>query len=226
MRLSPFMLAVSLTLACGGPARIGTGASGIGAGASGSESRPGRAIIGKVIDKTTGQPVGFANVRANQGYDASKSDMSNADGSFRLELEPGTYTVIASAGARQALYNGIVVFPDKTTTLNFELSVPTERNDAEVSGSIEGTVIDKVSREPFPGAVISAASPVLADAQMAMAGDDGVYRFEQLPPGTYVVSVYYHLVDKGNIEVRRSGIVVTRGSSKRVDLEIDTRLKR
>jgi protocatechuate 3,4-dioxygenase beta subunit len=40
--------------------------------------------------------------------------------------------------------------------------------------------------------------------------EHGRYRFDAVEPGTYVVSAYYNISGRGQIEVRRAGIEVER----------------
>jgi hypothetical protein len=46
-----------------------------------------------------------------------------------------------------------------------------------------------------------------------------------LPPGTYTLSVYYHLVERGTIEVRRTGVDVTAGNVTVIDLDLDAQIE-
>ena len=82
---------------------------------------------------------------------------------------------------------------------------------------------DLATGDPLPGAVVAATSPALADAQLAVAGDDGRYRHNGLRPGTYSLSVYYHVIERGNIEVRRTGVEVIAGRTTVIDLNLDSK---
>ena len=68
---------------------------------------------------------------------------------------------------------------------------------------IEGTVNDTQTRQRVAGAVVTAE--IGDDAQQTVSDDFGRYRFE-VAPGTYVVSAYYSVGGRGQIEVRRSHI--------------------
>lgn len=85
-------------------------------------------IAGIVIDFSTGDPIVGATVTVN-----SNSTSTDANGSYNIELEPGTYTVTASAqGYESSTQTGIVVNSGETTTLNFRLTQVTEQQ-ADIS---------------------------------------------------------------------------------------------
>jgi hypothetical protein len=51
---------------------------------------------------------------------------------------------------------------------------------------------------------------------------DDLYRFDPVPPGVYVVSAYYSVGNRGQIEVRRSDIEVDAAQGVRVPLWVET----
>jgi outer membrane receptor for ferrienterochelin and colicin len=77
-------------------------------------------IAGKVVDKETGQSLPFTNV-VIMGTAMGARVLS--DGSYTiLNVAPGTYDVRASfMGYKSVQVNGVVVKPDLTQTINFEL---------------------------------------------------------------------------------------------------------
>ena len=178
-------------------------------------------------------PISFAAVEATAADGTRYVDSTGADGSFRLQVPPGRYDVAASYAGLHATSRELVVFADRATTVHLDLDSRPALSRAGGSaadvpgatGAIAGRIVTD-EREPFAGAVISAVTPALSDSPMAMTGDSGDYRIAGLPPGTYDVSVYYQLVDRGAIELRRSNIEVTAGRVTRVDLEIDLRVRR
>ncbi len=89
------------------------------------------------------------------------------------------------------------------------------------TGAIHGVVTEIASKQRLPGAVVAATTPGVRDAQLAIADGKGAYQLRGLPPGTYTLSVYYHLVERGNIEVRRTGVAVSAGHETVVDLQLD-----
>jgi outer membrane receptor protein involved in Fe transport len=77
-------------------------------------------ISGKVVDKETGEALEFANVVV---IGTAMGGMALPDGSYNiLNLTPGTYSVQASyIGYKPVQYDGVIVKPDLTVTLVFEL---------------------------------------------------------------------------------------------------------
>ncbi|MDH5375952.1 MAG: carboxypeptidase regulatory-like domain-containing protein [Candidatus Bathyarchaeota archaeon] len=75
-------------------------------------------ISGTVTDSSTDDPIAGAKVTTN-GISVS----TGADGSYSIELAPGTYTVEASAdGYESASQSDVTVVAGKTTTMDFELT--------------------------------------------------------------------------------------------------------
>jgi hypothetical protein len=56
---------------------------------------------------------------------------------------------------------------------------------------------------------------------MAIADEEGRFRFRSLRPGVYSLSCYYQLVEQGNIEIRRGNIIVAPGETTDVQLQLD-----
>lgn len=207
-------------------------------------ARPTGVLAGLVRDPL-GHAIAFAALDATQsrgaragGSPAQASDTTASDGSFHLVVPPGRYRVTASYARLGASLPDVVVLQGKTTRLLIDLragpratasagdEAAGEAGTATSTGAIAGRVTDTGDGRPFPGAVVAVASPVLRDAQMALSDSHGVYRVPGLPPGTYVVTVYYQLVDRGSIELRRTQVAVSAGHDTRVDLHIDLRVKR
>jgi hypothetical protein len=89
-------------------------------------------------------------------------------------------------------------------------------------GAIEGTVCEEGGRTRLGGTVITIADRAGALVADAVTDDDGRYRVEPVPPGAYVVSAYYTLVGRGQVEIRRSDVVVDGGDVVVVPLAIET----
>ena len=76
-------------------------------------------ISGTVTESSTGDPVSGANVTAN-GVSVS----TDTDGSYSIELAPGTYNVTVSADGYEGDSKSATVAAEKTTVVDFEL-IPT-----------------------------------------------------------------------------------------------------
>jgi len=199
-----------------------------------------------VRDVGTGQPISFVTVYAHSpSLEDERSATTGGDGEYRLdELAPGNYRVTARYSDFIARYDDVTVRAGKETTVDIRIlaSGSTEGTDSAASttgptavdqgdaapphgrtGNIEGTVIDGVSGAALPGAVVTATAPHMRDARFAMADDHGGFRLLGLRPDTYTLSVYYHLIDRGNIEVRKANIVLRGGDTITVDLRLDAK---
>jgi hypothetical protein len=160
-------------------------------------------------------------------------DTSGAAGEFNLTLPPGRYRLTAAFGDLRAELPDVVVMERRVTRIYIDLdsrpALAGPRGDgaiaAEATGEIAGQITEGVgaSATPFAGAVISAMAPGVANAPMAMSDQRGRYRLRGLRPGRYDLTVYYQLVDRGAIELRRTDIEVRAGRATHVDLELDLR---
>jgi len=84
-------------------------------------------IIGQITERTSGQPIAGARISVKSGVETT----SDADGYFRLEIEPGVYDLEISAGGfAPIIKNQIGVTGNRNTLLNVQL-------DITVSESVE-----------------------------------------------------------------------------------------
>lgn len=75
-------------------------------------------IAGIVKDAATGNPIEGATVTAD-----AHSALTSADGSYSIELQPGTYTVNVSAdGYEESSQTGVIVEVGESTTVSFQLT--------------------------------------------------------------------------------------------------------
>jgi Carboxypeptidase regulatory-like domain len=86
----------------------------------------------------------------------------------------------------------------------------------EFRGRINGTVTDN-SGAVLPGVTVTATSPALIQAQTAVTGDDGTYRFIALPAGIYVLN--FEL--SGFQTLKREGIRVVINTTLTVDAQLN-----
>lgn len=214
------------------------------------------AIAGVVKDSSSGDPLSFARVAATSWATKETipgGATTSADGSYRLEaLAEGTYLIEVHYADHRVRFFAVPVHAGQTTTLDAAIDAaelkseasydyvdmqrnpivaapragPEHERSATKSGGIRGSVRDSASQQLLPGAVVAATTPGLRDAQLAIANDDGTYLLRSLPPGTYTLSVYYHLVERGNIEVRRTGVAVNAGEITVIDLVLDAQVER
>ncbi len=95
-------------------------------------------LKGKVIDKSTGEPVPFANVKMEQGGVLKGGAASNFDGVFLISaIPPGEYDVtVTSIGFASTKVQGVRVSADKITFYDFKMQE-------------EGTTLDDVIIEGY-----------------------------------------------------------------------------
>jgi hypothetical protein len=213
------------------------------------------AIAGVVTDSSTGDPLSFARIEATEWSTrraVPDSATTQADGAYRLDaLAEGTYLIEVQYADHRVRFFTVPVHLGQTTTLDVPIDAsgltssasydyidmlrnpiataapvgPARERAPARSGGIRGSVRDQATQQFLPGAVVAATTPGLRDAQLAIADDDGTYLLRSLPPGTYTLSVYYHLIERGNIEVRRTGVGVNVGEMTVIDLLLDAQIE-
>jgi hypothetical protein len=198
------------------------------------------AIGGLARDRASGEPVGFTTLRLRGAGTAVLETRATREGLFGFDhLAPGRYDLDAEAeGARGAIRN-IDVTPGEATVVDVELAGGAgpavdfrgDPSDAAIehfaplhhdaaTAVIEGIVADLATRRRVAGAVVTV---VIGQTTLQTVTDDaGRYRFDPVAPGTYVVSAYYAVDGRGQMEVRRSAISVAAAQGVRVPLWIET----
>lgn len=199
-------------------------------------------IAGVARDHDSGDPVAHAALHVRlQGEMRARSASSNAQGAFTFDhLPPGRYDLSAAFAGQPISVDNIDVARGKTAVVDVTFTLghpdpitvdfgnPKEgqidryhpAHHAQTTAVIEGTITDAGSRERVAGAVVT-ASRGPDDALQAVTDDQGRYRFDGIPPGTYTVSAYYSIAGHAQIEVRRSDIAVAGGEGVIVPLWIE-----
>ena len=72
------------------------------------------------------------------------------------------------------------------------------------SGEIAGAVTDEVTGARLEGALVVLQSTALPRARETQTNANGLYRFRDLPPGTYTVQVLYRQVDVAKVTTLRA----------------------
>ncbi|MBI5497265.1 MAG: TonB-dependent receptor [Deltaproteobacteria bacterium] len=84
------------------------------------------------------------------------------------------------------------------------------------TGRINGAVVDPTGL-PVEAARVEVTSPALQGKKAVATTADGEFRFTELPPGTYAVSV----TAEGFRDMRQEGIIVTIGGTAQVDVVLE-----
>ena len=84
-------------------------------------------------------------------------------------------------------------------------------------GSLRGIIRDKANGEPAAGATVVATSPALQGEQVVITEGDGVYYITSLPPGLYVLTVYYN-----DATFSRGNVLIQIGKEAVVNVTVDS----
>ena len=85
------------------------------------------------------------------------------------------------------------------------------------TGAVRGRILDKSTKEPVIGATVVATGPALQGQQAEITDESGNYALNNLPPGTYVLTVYYN-----DAQFSRPNVLVELGKQAFVAVSIDT----
>lgn len=202
-----------------------------GAGSSARPPATSGEIAGVVRDHDSNDPIAQAFVRV-----AGREVTSDAHGAYRITgVKAGTYTIAATfAGqplevAHVSVSNGRTSYVDLEFTLgrpeplheDWAVLTTIERFQPKHGTRIEGEVSEAGSRERIVGAVVTAVHATDHQTLQTISDDQGRYHFDDVAAGVYVISTYYSVDGRAQIEVRRSDIQVDSGSGVRVPLWIE-----
>jgi uncharacterized surface anchored protein len=222
------------------------GASGCGVlgNSSKRQADPTGTIIGIARDMDSQDPIAFATVelRAHGEFRSSVTKTSDRGLYDYSKLAPGLYTLSATFAGQVIdvsninVVKGEAIAVDLTFTLGRPDPIKITFGNAEDStivryrarkaaantGIIEGTLTDNANRSRIVGAVIS----VILDgnntaADQMISDDQGRFRFEGLAPGNYALSSYYAIPGRGQMELRRSNLLLAAGEGIIVPLWVD-----
>ncbi|MCG8425193.1 MAG: TonB-dependent receptor [Proteobacteria bacterium] len=84
------------------------------------------------------------------------------------------------------------------------------------SGAVKGVVSDQANGNPVAGATVVISGPNLQGTQVEITDASGSYRIGNVPPGTYLITVYY-----ANAQFERSNVLVRLGKTALINVKID-----
>ncbi|WP_033222468.1 S8 family serine peptidase [Kitasatospora phosalacinea] len=136
-------------------------------------------ITGKATDKATGAPLAGITVRISSDATGTRTVTTAPDGSYRLALAPGSYSVTASGyGYANLEVKGLVVAAGQPQTVPLAMT-------AVASHTVTGTVLD-VTGKPLAGAVVELTGTPVASV---VSGKDGSYNLGKVAEGSYTLTV-------------------------------------
>ena len=130
-------------------------------------------IYGQVLDSQTRTPIVGASVSAG-----SVSTSTDNNGNYSLSLNPGTYTVVASAPIYNSASQTVTVKAAQRLLLNFKLVSIT------AYGSVSGTVTNALTGDPVVGATVA-----LSDGMMRITDANGSFSYAIVLNGSYTLTV-------------------------------------
>ena len=165
-------------------------------------------LCGKIIDKSTHEPIAYANVALYSSKDSSliSGTITNNNGQFLVEnLQNGNYNIKMSfIGYQSVLLNKVLLQPGTRNLGNTELTVLSENLEEITVKSTKPAMTYKVDRKvidagSFPGA--DAAIDLLENVPSVQLDLDGnlTYRGD----GTFMVYINGHPVANGTEKLRQ-----------------------
>jgi len=132
-------------------------------------------ISGQVLDSQTLRPIAAATVAVSPGGNSALTDVN---GNFSIGVNPGSYTVTASAPGYNKDSQSVTVAMGQKATIGFRLA------SVAAFGSLTGKVIDNATQGPITGATVT-----LSDGLIRTTDLNGNFSFAIVLNGTYTLSV-------------------------------------
>ncbi len=85
------------------------------------------------------------------------------------------------------------------------------------TGAVRGRIVDKASKEAVIGATVVVQGPALQGQQAEITDENGSFNIANLPPGVYVLTVFYN-----EAQFSRPNVVIELGKQAFVSVPIDT----
>ncbi|MEM9493472.1 MAG: carboxypeptidase regulatory-like domain-containing protein, partial [Myxococcota bacterium] len=88
---------------------------------------------------------------------------------------------------------------------------------AQTTGKVRGVVTEADTGNPVVGATIVISGPALQGTQAEITDGAGTYNIANIPPGVYLVTVYY-----AEAQFERPNVVVRLGKTAQINIKVDT----
>jgi hypothetical protein len=132
-------------------------------------------IAGQVLDSQTLKPIAAATVSVSP---TGKSAMTDANGNFSIDVNPGSYTVTASSATYNSASQSVTVAAGQKATIVLRLT------SIAAFGSLTGRVIDSATRAPIVGATVT-----LSNGLIRVTDVNGNFSYAIVLNGTYTMTV-------------------------------------
>jgi hypothetical protein len=132
------------------------------------------AIAGQVVDTVTHLPIAGATISLSPG---GATTITDVNGNFSFGVNPGTYTVTASATGYNSVSQTVTVAGGQTQIVTFKLVSLT------ATGSIKGIVTDSVTAAAIAGATVR-----LSNGLATVTDLNGNFSFPAVLYGTYTIT--------------------------------------
>ncbi|MBK9034034.1 MAG: TonB-dependent receptor [Myxococcales bacterium] len=97
------------------------------------------------------------------------------------------------------------------------VSIPDAAAQSSTTGAVRGRIVDKKTKDPVIGATVSVTGPALQGQQSEITDENGSFNIANLPPGTYILTVFY-----GEAQFNRPNVLIEVGKQAFVSVPIDT----
>jgi subtilisin family serine protease len=132
-------------------------------------------LTGTVTNAASGAPI--AGARVDVTGPSNRTVLTGADGTYRITLPVGDYTVAVSAFGFNNGTASVTITEGQTTTQDFAL-------DPASSFTVSGVVSDSDGNPVANATVVIQGTPI----PPATTGADGAYSFSNVPAGSYTVA--------------------------------------
>jgi len=100
------------------------------------------------------------------------------------------------------------------------LDAPQALAQSSTTGVVRGVIVDKATKDAVIGATVSISGPALQGQQAEITDDNGGFTIASLPPGNYVLTVFY-----GTQQFSRPNVLIEVGKQAFVRVPIDTSIQ-
>jgi hypothetical protein len=163
-------------------------------------------LQGKITDALTGDPLPQATILLP---DISKGELSGTDGSFIIiNIPSGSYRVVVTREGYESDEAVVDIPANGTVAKNFAL---TPLPEPVLNGTVSGVVRDEKTNAVIANALVS----IDGTNFKTVAGGNGAFFIQNVPPGTYSVTVTAKDYDPTTVEV-----VITAGNETIVEVKL------